>query len=358
MDRLKERFAILLMILLAVSCTTADRTDDLEPSSGLMQIEVITPGADEHDYIRKVRFVVFNNASLYPELDINQAVPVDEEAQGAKVFRTTLKVSQHKDKMLIVIVNEPENLTPALDRILLPWDAENLMFDMGIAFDPSGGEPAPTGIPMSGVKRGISVTKDNDTEATAQPVSLTIERSVARVELWLQAEPGITASITNSTQVSLRRTCNQGFLATGTLADGTRFQTGEDAKNNFGHMLDIGNPMEDIDWVHQEWEPLVLGDELQRVVVFYTPERRCDIPDDTNKLLLDLINVQTSEGLRDARVVLKEFTPETGTGIETVTEIRRNNIYRIIGTVKSRAIDFSNRVASWNEEGVDLEVEY
>lgn len=358
MNWMLKRLWIIPMALLAVSCTTENRDDDSAPSQALMKVEVVTPGADEHDYIRQVRFLVFNNASQYPTLDLNQAVPVDEESQDAKVFRTLLKVTQNKDKMLIVIVNEPEDLTPELDRVLVPWEAENLMFDMSKAFDPSGGEPSSAGIPMSGVKRGISVTQDNGTENTAQPVSLTIERSVARVELWLQAEPGITAEITNNTQVSLRRTCNQGYLATGTLADGTRFQTGEDAKNNFGHMLDIGNPMEDIDWVYEDWQPLVLNDQPQRIVIFYTPERRCDVPDDTNKLLLELINVKTAEGLRDAHVVLKEFTPQTGTGIEMVTEIRRNNIYQIVGTVKSRGIDFSNRVAQWNEESIDLEVKY
>lgn len=356
MKRIIPKLLIALTPFLIVSCESESRVDVPSQASGLMNIEVLVSGADEHDYVHKVRLIVFDNASKDPKLDVNEVIPVDDESQDAKVLKTNLKVTRNEDKMIIVILNEPDNLTLSLNQVFHPSHAENMMFEMMHAFSPGCTTPASTGMPMSGVKRGMSVTKDNATEETAAPVSISVERSVARLELWLRSEPGIHAEINKDTEIRLLQTSDKGYLATGTIADGTRFQTGENAKNNFGRMLDIPDPQGYIIWTYTAEQPLTIGTTPVQIAVFYTPERMCNADDDGNKLILELNNIMTSEGLRDKQTVLKEFTLDGNTQPEIITDIRRNNLYRTSGRITSGGIEFSNMVASWTEENIDLEV--
>lgn len=356
MERIKNIFILLFISVLVVSCSVESQIREaISPTYGHMKIEVTKPAADKHDYIHKIRFIVFNNASTFPQLDINEVASLNEEDQSATEFRTLLNVTQNNDKMLIVIINEPDNLIPVLDQITHPNNVEDIMFDLADAFDPSLTTPASTGIPMSGVKRGISVTEDNETEETAEQISITVERSVGRIELWLKTEPGITAEVNNDAQITLRKNHDKGYLATGTEQDGTRFQTEENKKNNFGHMLEVTNPQEEVIWNHTGDTPITISSTPSRVVIFYTPERICDEPDDTNKPILEIFRINTSEGFRNAQNVLKEFAPEGSSALEPLTAIKRNNIYRIVGVITSKTIEFSNMVEEWTEENIEID---
>lgn len=353
MKKILKIVCIALIPTFTLSCVTEEGNDPgTAHSPGLLQIEVATAGADEHDRIHQVRFLVFDNASFYPRLDVNHVITLEEKDRDAKVFSTTLKVMQNNDKMIIVVINEPANLTPALEQVAVPSHAEELMFAMVDAFSPDCTEPIAGGMPMSGVKRGVSVTGE-----TPEPITVSVERSVARVELWLKTEPGVTAEINGLTRVNLRKSHHEGYLATGTVADGTRFQTGENARNNFGRMLDIVDPKEYIAWAYGGEQPMPLDGTLQKIVIFYLPERLCDALNDTNKAVLELRNIATSEGYRDVDIVLHEFAPDGSTVTEPITMMRRNYIYRISGRVTSKDITFSGMVAPWTEENIDLEIE-
>lgn len=99
-----------------------------------------------------------------------------------------------------------------------------MLFRMDDAFSFDHVQPLMFGIPMSGVKRKIVVEEN----VTANE-KITIERAVARVELWLKKADEIAfarLSTSMNSRVLLENTYGKGYLVTGTEADKTRFQTG------------------------------------------------------------------------------------------------------------------------------------
>lgn len=177
---------IIFGFIFLVSCVAERSGDDTRMSSGarsLMAIEVLADGADEHDYIHTARFIVFDNASVAPAIDINEVVTFSAGEQDAKKFGTTLEVSSNSDKMLVVVVNEPAAMTGVLDAVISRAELEDMIFRMDEVFNPNHSSPSSSGIPMTGVKRNIVVAEGLTTRE-----EINIERGVARVELWLKKE--------------------------------------------------------------------------------------------------------------------------------------------------------------------------
>ena len=161
---------------------------------------------------------------------------------------------------------------------------------------------------MSGVKRKIVVEKN----VSANEV-ITIERVVARVELWLKkADEIIFARLSTSmnSRVFLENTYGRGYLVTGTEADRTRFQTGLDIENNFGYMQTPSSGFEHVVWNYRGVNVLELSDSPQLICVFYTPERTYEVSDDRNKLFLDIRGITSPDG-------------ETGSRTYTFTEYHK-----------------------------------
>lgn len=340
---------IVFVVVSLVSCISERSAKDTEVlgTRGNMTIEVLVNKADKHDYVRTARFITFDNASVFPALDINEVATLDEQEQDAKKFSTTLEVSCNSDKMLVVVLNEPETMTDVLNAVTTPAELAELIFLMNDAFNPNHTAPAASGLPMSGVKRNITVTEG----VTAQE-NIHMERGVARVELWLRKESTVAfARVTNSTQVMLENSYAEGFLVVGTKADGTRFQTGVDIENNFGRMLIPNGKYEFVGWFYESNDPLELDDTRQLICAFYTPERTCSSPGDTDKLILDIVGIQAPEGLRNANTVLTTFSPEGGGAPQALTEIRRNNVYRIQGVIKEKSIQFEHTIIPWKDAG-------
>ncbi len=346
--------AVSIGILLLSACSWSERPP--AATRGELSVVTVTGGADEHDYVYKVRYIVFDNASSNPKLDINQWVDVEQQHQGATEFRSTLNVSSNPDKMLIVVVNEPDGLSTMLDRITSPEGFEDVIFQMAASFNVNHTAPSASGIPMSGVKRGIVVE-----EGKTAIVEMTTERAVARVELWLKKDDALTsAEVNTSTSVFLSNSHTEGYMITGTKMDGTRFQTGVGEVNNFGHMLTVPFPITDRAWSYINSTPTKLTDKLQLVCAFYVPERTCSAESDTDKLVMDIFNVATSEGDRSAsNHILKSFSPEGGSEGE-ITELLRNNVYQVYGTVKSRSVEFEHTVYRWDDapQGIILDPQY
>lgn len=360
---IRKAITAVLTALAFISCTKESPVADpvsVEQTRGVMEIEVLTPGADADDQIRKARFIIFDNASVNAKVDVNQVITFTAAQRDAKSFRTTLEVSQNDDKMVVLILNEQKIHNAALDGVVFLTDIENLMYNGNVtgslAMDIHG--PSPTGLPMSGVKRGIAVTAANSTVETAAQVRMTAERSLARVEVWIRSGPGITASIratTSPTQVNLKRSATTGYLAAGTEADGTRFQTGAAADNNFGLMQDIANPQQAFWWSCSIDEARQIGTDAELLTSFYIPERMCDAAGDVNKLRLDIQRIVTTSGLRTVNdILLGEFIPEGATQPEELVMIRRNNIYRITATVQAIQTTFEMEVLPWNEKTVGV----
>lgn len=341
---------IVFSFIFLVSCITERSGDDtgmLAGARSLMAIEVLADGADEHDYIHTARFIVFDNASVSPVLDINELIAFDAEEQDAKKFSTTLEVSSHSDKMLVVVVNEPTAMTASLDAVISRTELEDMIFHMDDVFNPNHSKPSSSGIPMTGVKRNIVVA-----EGLATREEINIERGVARVELWLKKEDAVSfARVTSSTKVSLENSYAEGYLVVGTETDKTRFQTGADADDNFGRMLIPDNDYAFVGWNYAGATPLELDDTYQLIVAFYTPERTCSSSGDTDKLILNIEGVSAPDGAREGRAVLSSFSPEGGGASQVLTEIRRNNIYRIMAVVKEKTVEFEHRVLPWKDAG-------
>ena len=341
---------IVFTLVLLVSCNSerSEKDEDMAGGTrGMMSIEVLVDGADEHDYVHTARFITFDDASVFPVIDINEVVAFDTKEQDAKKFGTTLEVSSNPDKMLVVVVNEPGTMTAALEAVTFPSELEDLIFQMGDAFNFNHTLPASSGLPMTGVKRKITVTEGNTTRE-----KINLERGVARVELWLKKEDAVAfARLTNSFRVLLEKTYTGGYLVAGTEADGTRFQTGADVENNFGRMLIPASDYEYVGWFYGASNPLELDDTKQLICAFYVPERTCSAPGDVDKLVLDIIGLSTPDGLRDSRTILSEFSPEGGGNMQALTEIRRNNVYRIVGIVKEKTVQFEHTVMPWSDAG-------
>lgn len=341
-------------LLLLSSCSWGEQRP-ADTRSGL-SVTTVTGGAGEHDHIYKVRYIVFDNASSNPSLDINQWVEVQQQHREAKKFSSTLDVSGNPDKMVIVVINEPDGLTAALDRITTPEGFEDIVFQMDESFNYNSTAPSASGIPMSGVKRKIAVA-----EGETASVEMKAERAVARVELWLKKDDALaSAQVNASTYVILSNSHSEGYMITGTKTDGTRFQTGAGAVNNFGHMMTAEYPISDHMWFFAGETPMELTDEPQLVCAFYVPERTCSEPWDMDKLAISIIDISTSEGSRSVdHHVLNSFSPDEGDEGE-ITEIFRNNVYQVYGTVRSRSADFEHTVYSWEDapQGIVLDPQY
>lgn len=340
---------IVFAIVILVSCTSERSVKDtgVLGTRGAMTVEVLVHGAEKHDYVRTARFITFDNASIFPAIDINEVATLDGQKQDAKKFSTTLDVSCNDDKMLVIVVNEPTTMTDALDAVTTPAELAEMIFLMNDAFNPNHTIPSSSGLPMSGVKRHIAVKKELTTRE-----EIHIERGVARVELWLRKEKGVDfARVVSTTQVLLENSYAEGFLVVGTKADGTRFQTGADIENNFGRMLVPGSKYEFVGWFYNGSTPLELTETQQLICAFYTPERTCGAPGDADKLVLDIAGIEAPEGIRNANTVLSTFTPEGGGNPQALTEIRRNNVYRIMGVIQEKTVQFEHAIIPWIEAG-------
>ena len=357
-------YIIVLTVISLNSCTKDHSGDDIigPPSTkGVMEVEVITDGALQDDYVRTVRFMVFDNASTTPTLDINEIITLEQDDQDASSFKTILKVSSNEDKMLSVVINEPAAVTSTLSKITSPESLEDLTFRMADAFNANHTAPLSTGLPMTGVKRKISVTKDNNSEANAAQVDIAIERSVARVELWLEKENAVTsAEVNTSTKITLSKSHNLAYLVAGTEYDKTRFQGAPNEADNFGHMMTVANPSQTLPWTSTRPSPLAISSTPQLICSFYIPERTCSALLDADKLNLKIEGIGSSSGLRSAETILKEFVSEKGSP-QTIDILRRNNVYIITGTIRANSIVFNeNTILPWKDakQGVILDRQF
>jgi len=341
------------------SCSSDEGNNPGPPvARSTVDIETVIGGAEDEDKLYTVRYLIFDDASTTASLDKNILINVTEENRKATTFKSTIEVNSNPDKMIIAVVNEPDDMTTQLNQAVSPEGIEDMVFNMGSVFTSDNTALKPSrSIPMSGVKRKIAVTEDNTTN-----VEMNLERSVARVELWLKKEDNLTfARVNTSTGVSLAKSHTEGYLATGTQADGTRFQTGASAADNFGHMLTVQNPATTLNWTYTESSPMELTGTHQLICSFYVPERTCSAANDADKLVLGISKLQTSESERtSAGNVLDKFS-EDGGPEQPITEIKRNNIYQVFGTVRSNAVEFSDtKILNWTdaEQGTIIDPQY
>mgnify|MGYP003623240272 CR=1 FL=1 len=338
----------LIMLMVAgfiVTSCTIEQVVDSSATRATLSIEVVTNGAIEDDYLHKVRFITFDKASFSPHVDVNQVVLFDDYEKNATSFRTELEVSSNRDKMLVAIINEPDALTSQLNNVQTLVDLEDIDFQMADVFNANHTAPKSTGIPMTGTARGISVAPENTASNPAQ-VSLTVYRSVARVELWLKADPGVAAYVDDLTEVTLSKSYNKGFLMK------------PEPDYNFGQLQTV-TPNTTVEWTFTGTVSQSLNEDAQLVCSFYTPERTYMASDNSDKLVLDIKGVSSDQERRSTQAVLSEFSTGGGSS-QTITRIERNNVYRIIGRLKTSFVEFEHNILPWKDmaEAVIIDPQY
>ncbi|RHR38248.1 hypothetical protein DWX23_15030 [Parabacteroides sp. AF18-52] len=349
-ERMKKILNLISISMAAIflnACSVEQSVDGGDGLRGLMAVEVLTDGALADDHIHTARFIVFDDASVFPSVDINKMMTLENDDRDAKEFRTTLKVHCNPDKMLVVILNEPATLTGFLETVTAPGDLETVTYLMAEIFNENHTATLTKGIPMTAASYNISVTEENDTESKAARVEMEVKRAVARVELWLRTELPFQSEVGRSTAVTLLKSHDEGCLMA------------PDATRNFGYMQTVDAPDKEVSWSYTDTDPLKLADTLQFVCAFYTPERTCSAPGDADKLILDIRGIGTSDGTRNAVSTLSSFSTGGGPS-QYITEIRRNNVYRISGVVRKQMVEFEQKVVPWTEvgQGVIIDPQY
>ena len=344
MKKIVSLINIFIAALLLHSCSSEQAIDPVigaGGTKGLMEIKILTDGALKDDHVHTARFITFDNASVFPTVDINERKEFDEEERDAKVFSAMLKVSCNADKLLVVILNEPDAISGVLNTLFLPSDLEEITYQMADIFNSNHTATVTKGIPMTGMVRSVSVTEENNSESTAEPVELSVKRAIARVELWLRTESEITSEINTLTTVTLSRSHSTGYLMD------------PDVASDFGHLPTVDDPSKEVTWQYASADPLELTDTPELICAFYTPERTCSVADDADKLVLDIKKIKTSGGDRHATITLSDFSNESGS-VQNITEIRRNNVYKVAGYVKSNLVEFGQKVTPWTEVGQSI----
>lgn len=338
---LKIAFAALPLLLLA-SCLKDRRKvepDAVPATTASLVVSLSTASSEYEDdvEINKVRIIMFDNASTAPVMDVNKLYELTDSDRKTDKFKAKIEVAANPDKMAVVIVNEPAALTSRLSGTLQYSYLESLQFTLASVLNANDTEIAVSGMPMTGVYRNIEVTEANTPENPKVVNNMIIERALAKVELWLKLEDGAVGSISSAssgkTTITLKNTYTHGYLAAGTNANGTRDQN--DITKDFGKVLDTSDIST---FTSSTWTASAnrdLSTTALLICSFFTPERNyIGGAVETDLLGLELANIVKNGSPAGASCVISEAYDENN-ALTTLTGIRRNNLYKVIGTVKN-----------------------
>lgn len=340
---------MVIAIFLSGSCIVY-HSEDMEEAQtrALIKINILMDKAEEHDYIHTARFIIFNNATISPVVDVNRLIQLKSDEQDARKLEVIMEATVNPDKSIFIILNEPPRITLLLEEINSPAAIEKILFLMDDVFNSNHTEPLVNGIPMSGIATKVELDEQNNTKENAKEVKIKIRRAVARVELWLRTDGAITGELTSATSVKLSKSHNQGYLM------------GVDNSLSYGQWMSVNNPAEEVVWNHTETASKKLTTTSQFICAFYTPERTCLAADDADKLVLDIYQLSTSSGLRNARIILKEFYSEGSDVLKKIDVVERNNVYRLIGRLQQQKVVFEYAILPWSSvgQGVIIDPQY
>lgn len=315
-----KRIPYILASLLFVSCAW-ENSPAPSPSpgpatrSGFISVDVAgTHGSDFEatDDLKSVRFIVFGDPDGYPRAEVNELRPISPDRVGA--LRAVFRVSA-ADKLVVAIANEPAALSGALGDVQTLGQLEQLQLAMGSILSPDHRYLLPgVQMPMTGALRTTKAdVVDTEAAARANPRPMTLDRVLARVDVYLSTDIAGGVDLLPGSRVTLRGTCTQ-----------TPFVPRE-------------RPQQPTELVDREWSGTSLvpqGDEPIYVCSFYAPERLCG----TDKPTVD-IALNTPHGDKSASIELD------------IAAVERNHRYVVLGKVR-RSIYVGLEVMEWSE-GLD-----
>ncbi|MDL2319651.1 hypothetical protein LJC45_00765 [Alistipes sp. OttesenSCG-928-B03] len=373
MKRIFHKIALLTTLAagLAACSSESQLTSEPAPRTREMRLTIDSPSNDPNaEKIHRVRFIVFNNLTYAPKVDVNEYIEVSDGSEDIPVmgFSATLEVTEDPDKLIVAIVNEPTGAWKAvLDGIIHPSQFDNLGFMLADALNgadnpvTAAADLTPSGIPMIGmIWANIPDSALEEEEQNARPWSenITVERILARVDIFIKnLDNTRKASVTPAkTSIELYNTSTKGYMFR------SYYTNGAGQTKQAGRWLTTSNSYYDrntsMTWVPASTETINNtngGQDGQYVCSFYMPEWQYDNSAVTaqDKLGLKFTGVLDS-GLeeRGGTFYLTEATLQ-GTGApRTLTAIERNNVYQLTATVEPGR-DFlifgSITVAPWDE---------
>ncbi len=351
---------------LLFSCSNDAVDEPLALTRSLLSVGLVDEGdVDRQEEIKTIRFIVFNRVSGDVKLDVNEHVILANPTTATDVKAHFLKVIPDNDIMVIVIANEPQSLTSELDGITSLWALQEIDYNIASILNSNGEIVSSTGMPMTGVIRGISVVPDE-----TKTVKMVIERAVARVDIFLEATDGgaVTGYTAGSSSVTLHSFTRNSYFVMGNEANGTRDNA--DPSKNYGKVME-DVPVSDLlveTWTAaatETWSYSSATGAVNRKLLcsFYAAERIFK-SDYSDRLAVSMTNILKGP---------PDITGITGKVIETIikvddsgtpvaqpfTEIRRNNVYQIVAKVGKVGIQILTiTVENWGaREDVDLEIE-
>ena len=351
----KLLYIICVALAVGMASCSGSRGDDPVITERAALVIDLNDNSDvnSQEQIRTIRFLVFSDVTRDAKLNVNEYIELPVPGTATGITATTLAITPNDDIMVVVVVNEPQtdgySLKAALDAVMSPWRLEEIVYDIAQILNSSNGQILEsTGMPMVGVIRDISVVKN----ATA-PVRMTIERAVARVDIYLEAiEGGATTGYTaGSSTVTLHNITYGSYFAMGNEPNGTRGNSNED--KNYGYVMKnvSGSSLKTGTWVAATTpDPWTWEDENPRRLLcsFYTAER-IFATGNSDRLAVSMTNIKKETLLTG--VTERYITTVSKEGVsQPFTEIRRNNVYEITAKVgRVVEIDLAVTVESWGE---------
>lgn len=346
------------------SCSRDTLDESLPLTRAALSVGLADNGeVEELEDIKTIRFIVFGDASGSPYLDTNVLDTRDVPVPATDIAVRNLEVKSNDDIMIIVIVNEPQELVTRLENVGSLSDLQNLEYDIADILNANEGIDL---MPMTGVIRGISVLPGKE-----RSVRMVIERTVARVDVFLQAtsDGAETGYTDGSTSVTLHNLTYEGYFVMGNESNGTRDNASYPSRN-FGQVKAdvLESTLLEKTWTAGTtvvWAYSADNDAKNRRLLcsFYTAERIFRT-NGSDKLTVSMKNVrkgpQNITGVTEQEIGQITTAGEDGQAVtKDFTEFRRNNVYQITAKVGKLGIQIAKvTVEEWGARtDIDLDLD-
>lgn len=365
--RIKLLHIICLVFTTLLFACSRDAADELPTlTRAQLSIGLVNNGdAERQEEIKSIRFIVFGNATSGAILDVNKLVILDTPGTATDITAQLLKVVPNKDIIVIVIANEPQSLTAELNGITELPLLQELDYSIASILDSNGEIASTTGMPMTGVIRGISVAP-----AETKTVEMVIERAVARVDVFLEAIDGgaVTGYTAGSTSVTLHNLSRDSYFVMGNVDNGTRDNA--DSSKNYGK---VKEDVPESDLLPGAWTATTsetwayssaTGAKNRKLLCSFYIAERIFKSDYSDRLAVSMANVPKgpSDITGITEKVIETITKVDDKGSPTAqpfTEIRRNNVYQITARVGKIGIQILTiTVEDWGDrQDIDLDLD-
>lgn len=351
---MKKNIILAFLLLLCCSCSEEKEQPNrnVPATRGLVYVS-IEEGAYTDERLESLRCFVFTDMAGLPRLEYHgwsTRNPPERFSEVNYLLEVERKADDPNEKLIVVIVNEPNDidLRKKLQKVATPGDLANLELEMShFLNDDHLSLKAGTVMPMSGAVWASNSVYTTKAEAEANRVALSLERVVARVDVYLNTDIPEGLQIAAGSTVALDSTYTKSYWI--------RHESGSRALGNIQTVE--GTALIGKTWTqtapslsvpyHTPAYPWYPSSVL--ACSFYTPERNCL----SDKLRLD-IGVRTvgDDGFKSGSLVLTTARDEQGIA-HPVDVVRRNSIYKVTATIGVN--DITAVVQDWN--GVEIPTE-